>query len=283
MRDVGEIETAQSLVPEWALPVVELLTVLGDVWFLLLVGALAYWFGGRERGAYTFALVLGGLALVAATKAIFAVPRPPADLHLIATQTTSFPSGHATGTAIVYGALALTFDRVGTRRQRLVLAGVIVVVVGLTRIVLGVHYAVDVIAGVALGVAYLVAVTRVARGDPRLAFGVGAAVAVVGTALGAFSSATPQASCLAAGICLDRDALAAVVGTASALAVWTVLEDARAPRARWYSVGILAFAGLVVIPAVLAVGAFDPMAGTRALGAGVAVAAIMFVPLAIRG
>jgi len=61
-----------------------------------------------------------------------------------------FPSGHALGTTMVWGGVALILDQ-GTRRARAAVAGTVVALVSLSRLVLGVHYAVDVVVGVALG------------------------------------------------------------------------------------------------------------------------------------
>ena len=93
-------------------------------------------------------------------KAIFARPRP-FFLDPIATAAFySFPSGHVMGSVIVYGLLAyLLLQRKPSRPVRLVIIGVttlIVLLVGLSRMVLGVHYLSDVLAGFAAGGAWLV-------------------------------------------------------------------------------------------------------------------------------
>ncbi|MFC7176849.1 phosphatase PAP2 family protein [Halosegnis marinus] len=69
----------------------------------------------------------------------------------------TLPSGHATGSAAVYGAAALAFE-VGRRRVRYAAAALVVVAVALSRVVIGVHYLTDVLVGVALGGGYLAVV-----------------------------------------------------------------------------------------------------------------------------
>jgi hypothetical protein len=70
---------------------------------------------------------------------------------------------------VVYGGIVLEFDRVTEGWQRAALAGV-AVAIALSRVVIGVHYLSDVLAGLALGTALLVAFHYGARGDPSLAF-----------------------------------------------------------------------------------------------------------------
>ena len=276
MRNLGEVETIQSAVPEWFLPVVELLTTLGDLPVLLGIACLALWVGERDRGAHAAGLILGGLALMVGLKATFALPRPPADLHLIETGSTSFPSGHAMGATVVYGALALTLERFGTRRRRLAVAGVLVALVGLSRIVLGVHYAADVLAGVVVGAAYLAGASRLARNEPRRTFGLAAAVAVAGLAVGAATGPTPYAACTGA-VCVDRDAFAAVTVTAGALLGWIAADGRRID-------GVTVAAGLAPIATLaLLVGTVDPYVVARGLVAGVAVGTVVVLSGLARG
>jgi membrane-associated phospholipid phosphatase len=68
----------------------------------------------------------------------------------------SFPSGHASGAASAYlpiAVLALTCDRPAIRRGAMALAVVICLAVATSRVLLGVHFPSDVVAGLALGAA----------------------------------------------------------------------------------------------------------------------------------
>ena len=76
----------------------------------------------------------------------------------------SFPSGHTTQAAAVYGMAAVLWADGAPRQRRLVAAGVAVaasVVVGVAMLVRGAHWASDVVAGYAIGIAALVTVTAV--------------------------------------------------------------------------------------------------------------------------
>ncbi|MEO6712896.1 MAG: phosphatase PAP2 family protein [Mycobacteriales bacterium] len=92
---------------------------------------------------------------------------------------TSFPSGHATAAAASYAAFALVLSRRHSRRTAALLAAVataIAFATAATRVLLGVHWTTDVIAGVFLGWAWF-ALASVAFGGRLLTFGQPAAVA----------------------------------------------------------------------------------------------------------
>src|SRR5262249_11541170 len=83
---------------------------------------------------------------------------PVVDVPVASAPGNSFPSGHALGSIVAYGSLLLVFLPAVPRRLRRVaiaVAAAIVVLVGFTRVALGVHYVSDVLAGWLLGVAWL--------------------------------------------------------------------------------------------------------------------------------
>ncbi|HVM67215.1 MAG TPA: phosphatase PAP2 family protein [Acidimicrobiales bacterium] len=107
-------------------------------------------------------LTLASLASTAA-KAIFDRPRPPVALHAMTVTLAAFPSGHATDAAAgcLAGAatLALTLARRRWAQGVLLLSGVLAAaLVGISRLVLAVHWLSDVVAGWALGSAIAIAV-----------------------------------------------------------------------------------------------------------------------------
>ena len=170
-RGIGEFGPIQELIPDWAAVLVALLTQLGDGWFLFLVLVAVYWLHRPKRAevAVVAGTVYIGIALYRTLKELFALPRPEEPLVHVellpryvqplyeATALAGgygFPSGHAVSSTIVYFGLAAALTA-GTRRLRYLVAGVLVSVVCFTRVALGVHYLVDVVAGVALGLAVL--------------------------------------------------------------------------------------------------------------------------------
>jgi len=190
-RGVGEIALVDAL-PEVVVVVFAAVTHLADPWFLFGLLAVGYWFGGgrvagspRRAGATAIAAVTCAYAATALGKAWFAVPRPPgavgpADVPAwlpgllsawyegqVLSDGFGFPSGHATGAAAAYLALALVYDRAWTPGRRYLAAGAVAVAVAASRVVIEVHYLVDVLAGLAVGVGVVLGALWLA-GDPRL-------------------------------------------------------------------------------------------------------------------
>ena len=102
--------------------------------------------------------VLGGGALNNLLKVAFARPRPDFSIRAVRVFTTSFPSGHATLSAITYltiGALlARTYPSLTMSLYFMSLAIFLTVLIGLSRIYLGVHYPTDIFGGWCIGAAW---------------------------------------------------------------------------------------------------------------------------------
>jgi membrane-associated phospholipid phosphatase len=172
-------EAIRAAVPPWLVPVFVLITHLGNPAFFLAVFAVDYWFGDHRRGAHALGLAIAGYALITALKTFFDAPRPPASVNLIPITGYSFPSGHATSATIGYGILAYDLT-IGSWRSRYGVASVMVVLVALSRVVLGVHYARDVVAGILVGTAFLVAGVWLTRHDPEPGFAIAVGLGVLG-------------------------------------------------------------------------------------------------------
>lgn len=127
---------------------------------LSLVVVAAFWLTGRPRlGPVWLLALIGGGLWVDGLKNVFDRPRPPFNTYFTTEFSYSFPSGHAASSAVAYGMLAycLALDW-RTRRQRLALLvgfGTFVLLIGFTRLYLGVHYLSDVLAGYALALAWI--------------------------------------------------------------------------------------------------------------------------------
>lgn len=111
--------------------------------------------------APTASLVIASLASTA-SKAFFDRERPPVVLHATTVTLAAFPSGHATDAAAFFLAasltLAITIAHHRSTRALLVATGLfLALLVGLSRLVLGVHWLSDVVAGWALGSAVAIA------------------------------------------------------------------------------------------------------------------------------
>ena len=157
--------------PGWLQEVARDLTSLGSIVVLVIatLAAVGYLFFSRQPISAWLLLVAvsGGIALVDLLKAAFARPRPDLALQAARVFTASFPSGHASLSAIAYltmGALLARAQSSATiARYFLALAAFLSVLIGVSRIYLGVHYPTDVLAGWCIGVAWAAACWIVAE------------------------------------------------------------------------------------------------------------------------
>lgn len=130
----------------------------------LMAGICAVFLVWQRRWYWLCALVLavpGGLILNLVMKAIFTRARPVFTDPLLTLSTYSFPSGHALGSTVFYGALlAFVFGNVQASSWRLLavlFAALMILLVAFSRVYLGVHYMSDVLAAIMEGVAWLAA------------------------------------------------------------------------------------------------------------------------------
>lgn len=126
----------------------------------------------RSLWVFLTLIVAGELIIVNLVKFGVARARPSID-PLAPFSGSSFPSGHTATAAACYAALALVLSRGRTPTVRATLAGVaagIAVAVGASRMLLGVHWFTDVVAGLAIGWAWF-ALCAIATGGQFLRFG----------------------------------------------------------------------------------------------------------------
>jgi undecaprenyl-diphosphatase len=155
-------DTADPIGPRWVEEMARDFTALGGVGVLALISlaAVAYLLLMRKRHAAVLlvAAVGGGIVLSMLFKAGFDRPRPDLVAHLSQIHTASFPSGHSMMSAVTYltlGALLTPLHRDWAVKLFILLAAVLItVLVGLSRIYLGVHWPTDVLAGWAAGAAW---------------------------------------------------------------------------------------------------------------------------------
>jgi len=115
---------------------------------------------GRWRLAAAWVITqLVGLVLIEKTKLAFDRLRPSFNGEFTTEDSYSFPSGHALGSLVAFGMLAYLFAihvrRPAARRAGIVIAAALVLLIGFSRMFLGVHYFTDVLGGYALGAAWL--------------------------------------------------------------------------------------------------------------------------------
>jgi undecaprenyl-diphosphatase len=156
----------------WMISAARAISALGGFAGLAVIGAitaLVLWRRGWPLVldvAPMAALLLGSLASTIA-KSVFGRPRPPVAVHETHVTLAAFPSGHATESAAFFVAgslaLALTVARSRTGKVLLLMAGLLLTgAVGVSRLVLGVHWLSDVVAGWCLGTAIALVVATIA-------------------------------------------------------------------------------------------------------------------------
>ena len=161
--------------PAWLRSAAVDVTALGGVTVLTLVTLAVCGFLALVRHFRSMLLVLGstvgGAVLNSALKALFSRPRPAVVPHLAETFSTSFPSGHAMLSTIVYLTLGVLLAQLSESRWlKVYVLGVAVLLsflVGLTRVFLGVHYLTDVLGGWMAGLAWALFIVLVARAARR--------------------------------------------------------------------------------------------------------------------
>jgi undecaprenyl-diphosphatase len=140
-----------------------IVTALGSIETIALVGLVgAVVLGVRRRWLHLgtwLAAVVGSAALNQLLKALFGRPRPYFEHPLVLETSYSFPSGHAMESLVLYGMLAyFAVLALNTWRSRTAVvfgATLLVVLIGFSRMYLGVHYFSDVVAGYAAGGVWL--------------------------------------------------------------------------------------------------------------------------------
>ena len=156
--------------PDWLEEQIRDITALGSLGVLTLVSLAAVGFlilqGKRRTALLVVAAVGGGMLVSTLTKLGFDRPRPDLVPHATHVYTASFPSGHAMMAAVTYLTLGALLARVQPRlRLKLYLIGLaatLTVLVGLSRVYLGVHWPTDVLAGWTLGAAWALACWAIA-------------------------------------------------------------------------------------------------------------------------
>ena len=152
LRNPGDL--SDPIGPAWLELVYRDITSLGGAAVLTLMTAIVvgFLFVDKKRAAawLVLASIAGGTLLSVILKLVFARPRPDVVPHLVAVSSASFPSGHAMLSAVVYLTLGALLSRVeGPPRVKiyvLSIAVLLTLLIGTSRVYLGVHWPTDVLA-----------------------------------------------------------------------------------------------------------------------------------------
>ena len=259
--DESTNEAIRSALPDPAITFFELVTHLGDGVTLIVLATLLYWFGGesnQRKRVLVIAIGIGALAISAGLKGIFVRPRPEMAGGY---GGYSFPSAHALGSAAFYGSVAAIAET-GTRGKRYAIAGTIIALVALSRVVIGVHYLGDVLVGVALGVLFVALVLRDDDPEPGFVFGLAGVITIISLVLGSTEYTTMT--------------IGAAVG---AFFAWGYVRT-RSPNPRGAAIFVLAYVCLPPVFLLRAVtGVFEQFWLLEIVGYALATAAVLLVPV----
>ena len=161
--EVSLMEWLQAHIGGAGISIISLFSMFGEEILLILILGFIYWSYDKRLGRTMGLSAIMGLTWNTMAKnialrrrpyfdhegiKILRVVEPEADIYDIAAQGYSFPSGHSTNAATVFGALAVNLRK----RWVTVLSIAIPLLTGISRLVVGAHYPTDVLAGWLLGV-----------------------------------------------------------------------------------------------------------------------------------
>lgn len=136
------------------------------------IAAVAFW--SYKRGRHSYVLILAANTVIAMVvnpilKAIFARARPTLFEVIKRPDTYSFPSGHSMSAVVIYGALAAVIIalRPSAKSPVTLAAGFLMLGIGVSRVYLGAHWPMDVLAGWASGVPFLIATVHIVHRAKR--------------------------------------------------------------------------------------------------------------------
>ncbi len=130
----------------------------------VLGGLFLIWRRRPTRAALLLLTIFSGRLLVEFQKLFFAHPRPDATEHLVRVSSMSFPSGHAANAMITLVALAAVLPMPPRLRVPAMAAAVLLsLLIGVSRIALGVHWPADVLGGWGFGLFWVLLCLGLAR------------------------------------------------------------------------------------------------------------------------
>ena len=160
--EVGLMEWLQAHLGSAGIQFISFFSAFGEELIMILLLGFLYWSWNKKMAKTLGLTVLMGLVWNSMIKNValrrrpyfdnegielYRVPEPKADIYDIMAQGYSFPSGHSMNAAEMYGGLALALRK----SWMSILAVVLTVLVGFSRVVVGAHFPTDVLVGWLLG------------------------------------------------------------------------------------------------------------------------------------
>lgn len=160
LREPGDV--SQPAFPDWVTTAMEDITSLGSATEIVLITIIVVGYLLLRKKYYWMWLVIiatiGGALLVGGLKEIIGRTRPTVVTHLLQEKSLSFPSGHSMMSAIVYLTQATLLSRIETNKKVKIYiistALLLTILIGISRVYIGVHYPTDVLAGWVAGISW---------------------------------------------------------------------------------------------------------------------------------
>ncbi len=146
-------EALQNFLPEWLIAIFQGITFLGDPIVYIIILAIGFWIYKKKEAIIAMYVLLTSVFLNFFLKTLIQKPRPTESIRIIEEEGYSTPSGHAQNSTAVYGWIMLYFKKIWLY----IVTPILVLLICLSRVVLGVHYIGDVIIGFLVGAVILVA------------------------------------------------------------------------------------------------------------------------------
>ncbi len=159
MADTSFILWVQQFSSPFLDSLFRLITFLGDEEYYIMAIPLLYWLFNKHF-AFRFSMFfLLSAYLNSSLKYNFVTERPPMELHKIEQDGYSFPSGHAQGNTAFWGYLAVQLHK----PWGYVVAAILFSLVAFSRVFLGVHFPIDILFGIGIGILLLATYELVLR------------------------------------------------------------------------------------------------------------------------
>ena len=170
--EIALMEWLQANLGPGAISFLSLLSMFGEQLLMVVIIGFLYWSWDKEFGKFVGLNILVANVWNPLIKNVFLRLRPyfvsdkidllrlidsSADKYDVAAQGYSFPSGHSSGAVSLYGSLAAHEKK---NRLLLVIAILLPLLVGFSRVVVGAHYPTDVLAGWLLGLIVILLIPR---------------------------------------------------------------------------------------------------------------------------
>ena len=164
-KDIIGYKIISSFMSDYITPIAKFITQFGSGIILLLFCLISLISVKDKKIGFSIFLNLGIIgALNQILKRIVQRPRPT-ELRLANASGYSFPSGHSMASTAFYGFLIyLIYKKVKNKKIRniaIAFLSILILLIGISRIYLGVHYTSDVLAGFLISVSYLMIYTNI--------------------------------------------------------------------------------------------------------------------------